>query len=331
MTTEENRFHSALENAFQEGYNSFKSCIRFYGLFHVSFISFSCMQLLSFLLFFSYFSKSLMAAFGLALFFLTLFSYFVLLFFFQAKKPQQLLTIRARFCETSQSLLHLSKEDPQALLTVSRALEEFALFLSKKEPSFYASSFTLKAFLPLALKFKIWLHWKDFLQMKQLFFQQSIEIIISLIKKAPTDLELHACLAESYTKLCKLYVHPQKMQMESVLPWISPEYSSSFMHEPFLLYSGKAIEEFKILEDLAPKDPWVLAHLAEIYRLQERAEEEIRHCEELLKLTPDNGELLFQLGVLYFKEGYSAKGLKMYELLQNDSSEKAGKLIQYYN
>jgi len=331
MTTDENRFHAAPEHAFQEGYDAFKSCIRFYGLFHISFISFLCMQLLCFLLFFSYFSKSLTAAFGLALFFLTLFSYFVLLFFFQAKKPQQLLTIRSRFCETCHSLLNLSQEDPQALLRVSKALEEFALFLSKKELSFYASSFTIKSFVPLALKFKIWLHWKNFLQMKELFFQQSIEIIISLIKRAPTDLELHACLAESYTKLCKLYVHPQKMQTDGVLPWISPEYSSSFMHEQFLLYSGKAIEEFKILEDLAPKDPWILAHLAEIYRLQEKAEEEIRHCEELLKLTPDNGELLFQLGVLYFKEGYSAKGLKMYKLLQNNSSEKAVKLIEHYN
>ncbi len=241
------------------------------------------------------------------------------------------MTIRSRFCETCQALLKLSQEDPESLLTVSRALEEFALFLSKKEPSFYASSFTIKSFVPLALKFKIWLHWKNFHQMKELFFQQSIEIIISLIKRAPTSLELHACLAESYTKLCKLYVHPQKMQSLAQLPWISPEYSSSFMNEQFLLYSGKAIEEFKILEDLAPKDPWVLAHLAEIYRLQEKAEEEIRHCEELLKLTPDNGELLFQLGVLYFREGYAAKGLKMYELLQSDSSEKAGKLIEHYN
>ena len=330
MTTEENRFHFALEAAFQEGYDAFKSCIRFYGLFHVSFISFLGLQLLSFLLFFSYFSKSLTAACGLALFFLTLFSYFVLLFFFQAKKPQQLLTIRSRFCETCQSLLAIPKEDPESLLTVSRALEEFAFFLGKKEPSFYASSFTIKALVPLALKFTIWLHWKNFHQMKELFLTQSIETIISLIKRAPTNLELHAALAESYTKLSKLYIHPQKIQ-EDTLPWISPEYSSSFMNEQFLLYSGKAIEEFKILEDLAPKDPWVLVHLAEIYRLQEKAEEEIRHCEELLKLTPDNGDLLFQLGVLYFREGYSAKGLKMYELLQNDSSEKAGKLIQHYN
>jgi len=103
------------------------------------------------------------------------------------------------------------------------------------------------------------------------------------------------------------------------------------MKQQFLLYSNKAIEEFKVLEDLSCRDPWVLAQLAEIYRLQEKAEEEIYQCEELLRLTPDNIELLFKLGVLYFQEGYSAKGLRIYELLQKDPSDKAIKLIQYYN
>ncbi len=331
MTTEDTRFHSELDSAFKEGYESFKSCVRFYGIFHVSFISFLCLQLISFLLFFSYFSQSLTAACGLALFFLTLFSYFVLLFFFQAKKPQQLLTIRTRFCQTCQAMLAFDREDPESLLTISRALEEFAFFLEKQEPLFYSPIIDVKALVPLVLKFKIWLHWKNFHQIKELLFLQSIEILVSLVKRSPTDLGIHAALAESYTKLSKLYIHPQKIEPEAILPWISPEYLSSSMNEQFLLYSNKALEEFKILEDLAPKDPWVLAHLAEIYRLQEKAEEEIRHCEELLRLTPDNIELVFQLGVLYFREGSSAKGLKMYELLQKVPSDKAVKLIEYYN
>jgi hypothetical protein len=46
------------------------------------------------LIFFPYFSQSLAAACALALFFLTLFSYCVLLFFFQAKKEEQFLRIR---------------------------------------------------------------------------------------------------------------------------------------------------------------------------------------------------------------------------------------------
>lgn len=331
MLNQASRFPPSLEIALEEGYGSFKSCIRFYGLFHVSFISFLCLQLLAFLLFFSYFSQSLAAACGLALFFLTLFSYFVLLFFFQAKKPEQLLSIRAHFCNTCQSLLPFPEETSESRLVLSGALEEFSLFLSQQELLFYSPSISIKALSPLVQKFNIWLHWKNFHQMKEFLFLQSIEILVSLIKQAPIDIELHAALAEAYVKLCKLYIHPKKTDASNSLPWISPEYLSFSMNQQFLLYSNKAIEEFKILEDLACKNPWVLAQLAEIYRLQEKAEKEIHQCEELLLLTPDNVDLLFQLGVLYFQEGYSAKGLKMYELLQKDPSDKAGKLIQHYN
>ncbi len=331
MTNQDPRFPPALELAMQDGYEKFKSCIRFYGLFHVSFISFLCLQLLAFLLFFSYFSQSLTAACGLAFFFLTLFSYFVLLFFFQAKKPEQLLTIQSQFYNTCQSLIPFPSESSQSLLTLSGALEEFTLFLSEKEPIFYSSPLAIKALCPLVQKFKIWLHWKNFHQMKELLFLQSIEILISLIKQLPTNIEVHAGLAEAYSKLSRIYVHPKKINASHLTPWISPEYLSSSMNLQFLLYSNKAIEEFKILENLSCKDPWILAQLAEIYRLQEKAEEEIYQCEELLKLTPDNIELLFQLGVLYFQEGYSAKGLKIYELLQKSTSDRANKLIQHYN
>lgn len=331
MTQQDSRFNPMIENAFREGYRAFHSCIRFYGAFHVGFISFLCMQLLSFLLFFSYFSQSLAAACGLALFFLTLFSYFVLLFFFQAKKPEQFLTIRSRFSQTCQAILPFTKEDPEFLLSLSRSLDEFALFLSQKEIVFYSSNHSIKALNPLIQKFKIWLYWKNFHQMKELLFLQSSELLVLLVKQLPTDLGVHAALAEVYTKLCKLYVHPKKINQASSLPWISPDYLGIPMKEQFLFYSKKAIEECTILENLAPKDPWVLAHLAEIYRLQEKAEEEIRQCEQLLELTPDNTELLFQLGVLYFQEGHSAKGLKIYELLQKEPSNKASQLIQHYS
>lgn len=331
MEHQNSRSYSNLEKPFQEAFDAFKSCICFYGIFHVSFISFLCAQLLVFLLFFSYFSQSLAAACGLALFFLTLFCYFVLLFFFQAKKPEQLQNIRARFLESCQAHIPLSDADPSSLLCLSEALDEFAHYLGQRELLFYASNFPIKALIPISEKFKIWLYWKSFHQMKEIFLAKSIEIAIALVKKLPTNIEIHASLAESYTKLCKLYVLPQKIDPSFSLPWISPEYTSPFMKDQFLFYSNKAIEEFKILEDLSSKDPWVLAHLAEIYRLQEKAEDEILQCEELLKLTPHNVELLFKLGILYFKEGYAAKGLRIYEVLQKDTSDKAQKLIEYYS
>lgn len=257
-----------------------------------------------------------MAACGLALFFLTLFSYFVLLFFFQAKKPQQFSSLQ------NQLLSFLAQDDA---FSRSQILEEFTHFLASEEPVFYKSSIPIPALAPILQKFNIWMHWKHFHQMKELLLEQSIQELNSLVKKTPTNLEVHGKLAETYTKLCKLYLPPKN------LSWVSPEYVGPHLKGMFQIYSQKAVEEFKILEDLSSQDPWALAGLAEIYRLQEKAEEEISQCEKLLELTPDNSDLLLQLGILYFQKGHASKGLKIYELLQRDSSTKAEQLIQYYS
>ena len=155
--------------------------------------------------------------------------------------------------------------------------------------------------------------------------------MVEIVKEAPTDLEIHGNLAKTYTDLSKLYVHPKNSESFSTKLWISPEYSSEQMQEKFLFYSKKAIEEFKILEEYSPKNPWVYAHLAEIYRLQEKPDLEMKEYEKLLEVSPENLEALFRLGVLYFQLGYNAKGLKSYEALLNESPQKAKELIEHYD
>ena len=113
-------------------YEKFKAHTKFYGLFHTLFISFLAMQVLSFCLFFSLLSKSLFAAIALALFFFTLFSYFVLLFFFQTKKPQQLLTLRQEFLDRCLPYLP-PKEDPHShQIPLAKAIDYFASLLDRK-------------------------------------------------------------------------------------------------------------------------------------------------------------------------------------------------------
>lgn len=319
------------ELAFEEGYQKFKSCIYFYGYFHIGFISFLSLQLLSFLLFFSYFSQSLVAACALAVFFLTLFSYFVLLFFFQAKKPEQMLSIRSNFFKACESHLSHYKDSSTALFMLCTDLHEFVSFLNTKESFFYTSPIPFQTIKPLAEKFKVWLYWKNFHELKELFFLLSIKQLVELVKQAPTDLEVHGNLAKTYLDLSKLYVHPEKSDSSALKVWISPEYTSIQMKEKFLFYSKKALEEFKILEEFSPNNPWVYAHLAEIYRLQGNLPLEIETYEKLLEASPANEEVLFRLGVLYFQLAYNAKGLKTYETLLQESPEKAKELIEHYD
>ena len=325
-----NSSENTLENISKKLYSDFKECSLFYARFHIAFLSFLSVQLFSFLLFFSYFSKLTISAFALALFCLTVFSYFVLIFFFQAKKPQQLLTLRKDFLNSCQQLYRSKNESDTIHLKLSEAANIASDFLTQQEEVFYSFGSLFSAIAPLIEKLRIRLHWKNFHAIKELLLLLSIEELVSMIKQTPTDLEAHASLAQAYSKLSLIYVHPSKTKEYSLF-WIPPEYGSNQMQNKFISCSDRAIEELKILQEYGAGAPWIHAKLAEIYHLQERPKEEIHEHEELIKLAPDDQEVLFRLGVLYFKQGHNGKGLKIYEKLQETLSDKTESLIEYYD
>jgi len=47
-------------------------------------------------------------------------------------------------------------------------------------------------------------------------------------------------------------------------------------------------------------------------------------------LLPDDDEILYKLGTLYFQEGENAKGLAIYESLLERDLGKAQALVQHY-
>jgi tetratricopeptide (TPR) repeat protein len=325
------QFEQKIQILAQQFFEKFKKHTRFYALFHIGFISFASVQLISFLLFFSFLSRSAILAFGLALFFLTVFSYFVLLFFFQAKKPQQFFEIRQDFATHCRSLLPFQTGTHEYHLPMANALHYFTQCLSEEELSYYSSAGSIKALAPLLEKFNIWLHWKNFLIMKELLQLLRIEELVHLVKAEPLDLEAHAALASAYSSLSKLYLSPKKLDPNCSLLWISPEYDSDILQQKFLACTVRAIEECKILNEFAPQDPWVHAQLADLYHHQGDTENEMKQYETLLQIAPSDKEIQLRLGILYFKQGYHANGLKMYELLKKIKDKKAEELIQYYD
>jgi hypothetical protein len=52
--------------------------------------------------------------------------------------------------------------------------------------------------------------------------------------------------------------------------------------------------------------------------------------ETLLTLRPQDKEILYQLGILYFNQGMNAKGLQTYEELKKANFKKAEDLISSY-
>jgi len=347
MSTQDSIFQSQQESDRRFGENSilaktrkssrenfllkFRSLTRFYALFHIAFIVALFLQLLSMLLFFSFLTKSTWAAIAIAAFFLTLFSYFVLHFYFQAKKPQQFLELRHEFNDNCIAHLPLEKGSIDYHLSLMNAFLEIAHDLTNKESSFYSVSRSLKTLSPLLEKFSIWVHWKDVHKMKELLLLSSINETVAVVKIRPTNLEAHASLASVYLNLSKIYLDPRKVNPESPLLWISPEYASKIMQEKFHSASDRAIEELKILNEYAPNDPWIHAELAQIYHDKELPELEINEYETLLKIRPSDQELLYRLGVLYFEQGHNSQGLKVYEQLKAADEEAAESLIGHYD
>ena len=98
----------------------------------------------------------------------------------------------------------------------------------------------------------------------------------------------------------------------------------------FRATAERAIEEFKILNHYAPDDPWVHLQLAYSYHDLGMPDKETREYETVLKLCPDDRDILYKLGTLYFQQGQNAKGLQVYEELKDCNYKKAQQVISRY-
>jgi hypothetical protein len=151
----------------------------------------------------------------------------------------------------------------------------------------------------------------------------SINEHLDQIRNTPTDLEVHASLANIYSLLSLLYKEVKKKVFSS-------RSSKQILEQKFLAAVNCTIEEFKILNDYAPNDPWVHSQLSSAYRSLCMYEEEKRENELILKLCPNDYNVLFRLGTLYFQLGQTAKGLQVYEDLKKAQYKRAEELLSSY-
>jgi len=310
--------------------DAFKQIARQYAFFHIAFFSLGLLELFSFVLFFSFLTRSAFFAFTLAVLFFTGFTYFVLLFYFQAKKPQQLLDLRNAFidqCKTALPFAHHEQEYHSAQI---HALYQLFSTLHRQEYAFYTVSPAFKTLALLAKKFSVWTHWKDVHQFQETILLSIVRHYVHLVQLKPTDLEIHAGLASTFLSLAKLYMDPRKNAPNEEHLWISPDYHAEAMYEKFKLSAFRAIEELRILDTYAPNDPWVHAQLATVYQHLGLIDKEIQEYEAILKLSPKDQDILFRLGVLYFSQGRNAQALTLYEKLKGLKETKAEELLSYY-
>ncbi len=304
---------------------------RFHAMFHIGFLSLAVIEVFCLLLFFSFLAKSSLVAFALAFLFLTVFSYFVLLFYFQAKKPQQFIELKEGFLSACRAAIASHPHTHEHSTLFLSAITSCSSLLNRQETAYYDFLRAFPTLAHLMEKLSIWLHWEDVFIMREQLLLANIAETILLVKNFPGAPEPHAALAEAYKELSKIYQHPHKANPKNRLAFVPKEYSSQLMKQKFQITANRAIEEFSILANYLPKDPWVHAQLAQIYHDLEKHKEEIEEYEILLSFAPSDREILFRLGVLYFQQGLNAKGLKIFEELKQSKDKKADELIHFYD
>ena len=306
----------------------FRNLTRRHAFFHILFFSFFLLEIIGLLLFLPFLAKSFLLATLVAATFLTAFSYFVLKFYFQTKKPEQFLVLRDNFVQSCQQLYMTDLvESRRGFL---HAIYQLIHCLEGQEYQFYHIPKSLEALAPLAQKFSVWCHFSDVHLMKELLHTYCVRTQLDWVKNHPTDLELHRAIASSYIALYKIYQDPAH-QGKPTYSFISKEYASDEMMLKFQKAAQCAVEELKIVIHYIPHDAWALSQLALVYHDLDLKEEQRKTYEALIVHSPHEREARLRLGILYFQLGFMAHGLKVYEDLRKMNDPQAAELIRHYD
>ncbi len=304
-------FQHNLPQYYRAVLREFRRITHTFVTFNILYTAFFTLELFLFFFFLPFLTRSSIFAFALAGLFLTCFSYFVLLFYFQAKKPEQFIQLRDQFLRSCRQILSLPPGEAQHHLSIADALSKIASYLHDFEWNFYQVPKALQPFSKMISRFSAYCYGEDVFKLKLLLLQSAVDEHLKQIRTTPTDLEVHASLANAYVSLSKIY-------------------KGALLEEKYRVSARLAIEEFSILGQYAPNDPWVHEQLAVGYHDLGMPTEEMKEVETLLKLRPQDKEILYRLGTLYFKQGMNAKGLQVYEELKRGNFKKAEDLMTSY-
>jgi tetratricopeptide (TPR) repeat protein len=326
-SAEPTAFEQQLPQYYRSILREFKGIAGYFISFNLLFASLFIIEAAVILFLLPLHGKTLLLAGTVALFVLTLFTYFVLHFYYAAKKPEQISQLRDRFIASCRQAIGRPDGESEHHLTVASALSKIASYLQDFEWTFYRIPPLLQPLERWICRFSAYFYWEDVFKMKLCLLHAAVEEHLKQVRLTPTDLEVHASLAHTYLLLARLYQEP------SELPPEHPRYGQTQegqYEEHSRRCATLAIEEFRILHAYAPGDPWVHEQLALTFRSLKQPADEIRELEALAKLRPQDPEILFRLGTLYFSQGLNARGLQIYEQLKTAHFSKASDLVASY-
>ncbi len=310
----------------------FKKVVRGHTIFHASFLTICLLESLSFAIFFPFFKEYSLIAFALALLFLTIFSYYILHLYSLTRKPEQLKELNNIFSDGAKKIIDFEDELPESHISLAEIFCKLVYSLDGIEYNLIKSPSFLRKFNTQFENLSCWIYWHDLFSVKEMALLAMIEEQIKLVKCDATSLEAHTALANAYVMLSALYAKPPEQEEadDEDKRWLPSKSNSEELKLKFQTVAKRAIEEFKILCEYAPNDPWVHEQLAYSYCDLHMPLEAINEYEQILKLNPNDSEAYFKVGILYFQLGRNAHGLNVYEQLKRLHYKKAETLISYY-
>lgn len=301
--------------------------LRRYCTFHCLFFLLFLGEVTALAISYAFLLQAALFALGLSALFITVFSYLLLKVYFGSKKWELFEEALQDYIQGIKKIIRFRKGIGDHHYALAVSLSRLASLLFGREKSIVCLPFgrgRSEKFQNLSRK----LFHRDYLQVRELAMRAAIEELVCLIRDEPTNLELHACLANYYVGLAGLfveYIQGEELSRQEKVRMLPQDLKDKY-HEA----ARSAVEELKILEDFAPHDPWVHTQLALSFHDLQMPEEELKEYEIIQKLKPDDTDTLMNLGRLYFELGQIAAGLKMYQQLKKMNYAKAKELIEHY-
>lgn len=292
----------------------FKRVSRYYSLFHLTFIGLAVLQLVAFLLFFSFFTRSAFLGISIGVIFFTGFAYFVLHFYFQGKKPEEFTSVKQDYLENCKKAISHSLHSPEYQHALTYHLYQLVDSLEEGKNPYYPLPEAFKSLGVFLEKLGVWTYAKQAHQMKEILLLEVVQAQLALVKRDPTDIKVHAGLAGAYRNLGNLYAKEVSEKAQ----------------ERFSTYMQLVLEEFRIIAYFAPDIPSVYSELAQTYHVLKMPSEELKSYQKLRELLPQDKNVLLRLGELYFEQRARAEALKIYEELLAIDSIYAERLIANY-
>lgn len=317
-------FHDKVEPLITGALICFQKISKKYFLFNLAFALLVACEIVLIGFFFSPLVDTYFLGIAVALLFFTLLLYFILRLYYHEQKPEEFTELRDEFLSTCKDYVPFEKSSAEYHLALASLCCRMNERIEQSELSFYKVPEKFHFLAPVIEKASLRFHMADIHKMQELFLCSSINEHIKLIKQEPTSLDAHAATANAYVMLSALYSHPKTVKN------ISSNKRLQELKRKHRLATQSALEEFKILSEYAPLDPWVHEQLAFSFHNLQMPKEEIAEYETILTLKPNDLKALFTLGQLYFNHGEQAKGLKVYEKLKQHDVQQAQQLIQNY-